>query len=192
MNYNRSAMLDLVRKTVSIVKDQDHEDGSFPEKMNFANEAVEDIEFVYDPETDKGYGKAQQEHGDEWRHVNKPPTVLRRMLATEEDPEERSAIELAMKRWGCPSEDVLDAVAAKPYKGESRVAKQVKSLSECLSDGHRASHVEVRGSIDYTGRQSMDDGSTGEGGRFLDLGLFDFEYLMREMQSDPLPVEGWY
>jgi hypothetical protein len=191
LTYNRSAMLDLCRSTVSTTADRDHECGVNPEKMYSANQAIEGIEFAYDPEAAKGYGKAHQEHDtDEWRHVNKPPTVLRRMLATETDPSERTAIKLAMRRWGCKSEAEIAAVAAPMDRGEPKVARMVENLREAATGNDRDTHVGVRGTMSVDKPQT---GAVGEGGGFLDLGIFDFEWLMRSMRSDPLPVEdGWY
>jgi hypothetical protein len=66
----------------------------------------------------------------------------------------------------------------------------VENLREAATGNDRDTHVGVRGTMSVDKPQT---GAVGEGGGFLDLGIFDFEWLMRSMRSDPLPVEdGWY
>jgi len=183
-------MLELARGTVATVGDGDHEQGSFPEKMDFVIDAVDEIEFVYDPEEDEGWGKADQEYDGELRHVNKPPTVLRRMAASEPAEGEVAAIQAAMRAWAVMQPGMRGAgggvEAGSVDRGEPREAIMASSMMELASSAERVAWPSVGGTL------STDCPASGGGGRFLGLDVIDYETLEEVAREHPLEDDDWY
>jgi len=179
----RSAMLDLARRTVSTVgaRDFENELGAVVDDMV---DAANGIEFVFDAEENNRLGKADQSYDGELRLVNKSPTELRRMLASERDPAERQAIETAMEAWSAMGGYGFGIEAGYVDRGEPREAIVAGSLLEVASGAERVAWPSVRG------RLSVDAPVAAEPD--IDYDMFDYDMLREWASAEPLPDDGWY
>jgi hypothetical protein len=113
--------------------------------------------------------EADQQYNGEFRYVNLGPAQARRLLGTETDPEERVALETALKFWAAkgPAREVS---AGQPYRGEPREAIHAESMHALASQVSPVEHVFV-GPMLSTGGASV-------GASPNDEDIYDWDMLM--------------
>ena len=89
--------------------------------------------FEPDPAEVEKWGRADQSYNGEWRYINKTPMELRRLLETEQDPQEIEAIQLALDYWACAEKGKMVGGGAgcevgEPYRGEAREVATLTSI----------------------------------------------------------------
>jgi hypothetical protein len=148
--------------------------------------------FPADPEEQEEFGKADQEYDGSLRLVNKPPNVLREMMASENDPKEVEAIRTALAAWDHMSPKGRGSPeAGEPGRGEPRVAVFASSIRDVARGGERVAWPSVMGAIGPDGRQTT--GSPHTGGMFLGLDIIDYAALEEWQTEAPLPdEESWF